>query len=406
LGAGIYLFGSQPASAGQAQASKRATSRHAALAPAPATGALGLDLLRARQKGNLVLSPDSIAAALAMAGTGARGRTAAQIARTLHLRKPAAFNAVGNLQRRIAEGQASAGEGHPKAPTLKLANGLFLQQGFPVEPAFVSGLQGHFGVAPEAVDFEGDSAGAVEAINAWVSEHTEGVIPKLLAFLDEETRLALTNAVYLDANWRYPFERRHTTSAPFYRYGGSTPAEFMHQTERLRYGSGHGYKAVDLPYRASTLSLLVVLPVGQGVGALQHQLGARGLDRIARGLSRRQVELSLPRFHLSAKTELSSELKSLGMTIPFSEAADFSRITTAEGLKIDRVIHAADLKVDEEGTVAAAATVVEVVPVSAGAQPRHAAVFNANRPFLFFLRDDRTGAVLFAGRLMKPEPAA
>ena len=131
----VLLF-NDSTSTGKAQVpAPTAASPHKALAPAVATGAFGLDLMRAQPPGNLVLSPDSVAAALAMAGTGAAGRTAAQIAGTLHLATPAAFAAVGRLQRTIAKEQASAGQGYSKAPTLALANGLFLQQGFPVRTA-------------------------------------------------------------------------------------------------------------------------------------------------------------------------------------------------------------------------------------------------------------------------------
>ena len=177
----------------------------------------------------------------------------------------------------------------------------------------------------------------------------------------------------------------------------------MRQTERLRYGSGRGYRAVELPYRASTLSLLVVLPSGGSVGALARRLGGGELARIARRLSPRRVELSLPRFHLATRVALAATLKSLGMPLAFSDAADFSRVATAGSLKIDRVEHVADLVVDEEGTVAAAATGVTAVPKSPRRPPRDLVTFNANRPFLFFVRDRSTGAVLFAGRLTDPE---
>lgn len=401
LGAGVS--GGELMTASQAKPLKRAAAtRPTPLGPAAATGAFGLDLMRALPRGNIVLSPDSVAAALAMTGTGATGRTATEIARVLHLRNPAAFKAVGNLQRTIARKQASVGEGHPKAPTLELANGLFLQRDYPIEPAFLSGLQRHFDVVPETVDFAGDPSGSVDTINGWVSDRTRGLIRRLLASVSTETRLALANAVYLDADWRHPFEPGNTLRGPFFNHAGRTSVKFMNMTKLLRYGSGRGYKAVALPYRASTLSLLVVLPRGQGIGALQRRLGAGGLARLARRLSPRQVILSLPRFHLNAQTSLNRVLKSLGMATAFSDFADFSGITTAAPMKIGAVEHAADFTVDEEGTVAAAATAVGIQLASGPPRPLNAVTFNANRPFLFFLRDNRTGAVLFAGRVTKP----
>lgn len=402
---GAAIGGSGLASTSQAKVPKHtATSSQPVLGPAAATAAFGLDLMRAQPPGNLVLSPDSIAAALAMTGTGAAGHTATEISGALHLEGPDAFGAVGNLQHTIAATQAAVGSGHPDAPTLNLANGLFLQQGLPVKPPFLSGLQQDFGVAPEVLDFEGDPFGSLDAINAWVNLQTNGVIPELFTAPLEATQLVLANAVCFKGDWRYPFDREDTSPAPFYKTSGRTSAEFMHRTGELRYGAGRGYAAVELPYRASTLSLLVVLPSKDNFGAFQRRLGARGLARIVRALSPQPVALSLPRFHMNTNTALDSTLKRLGMPSAFSESADFSRITGDDSLKIGTVVHAADLRVDEAGTVAAAATGVVVVAKSRP-KPVQAVPFNANRPFLFFLRDRRTGAVLFAGRLTDPDSA-
>jgi serpin B len=375
------------------------------LGPAAATGAFGLDLMRARPAGNLVLSPDSVAAALAMTGTGGLGRTAEEIARTLHLKGPVALAAVGDLQRALAAGQAAVAGGDPNAPTLEIANGLFLQQGLPFAPAFLSGAQRRFGAVPETVDFGGDPQGALDTINGWVSERTRGLIPQILDSVPPGMALALANAIYLDADWKHPFEKSKTRPGTFHAAAGKVGVDFMHQTESLRYGAGPGYKAVALPYRSSTLSLLLMLPVGQRLGSLLSRLDGRGLARIARGLAPKPVILTLPRFHLNTDATLTGTLKKLGMPTAFSDAANFSRITTAVPLKIGFVKHAADLAVDEAGTVAAAATVVGAVRTSAEGTPVDAVRFNANRPFLFFLRDERTGAVLFAGRLTDPASA-
>lgn len=372
-------------------------SARAALAPAAATAPFGLGLMRSLPGGNLVLSPDSIAAALAMAGSGAAGATATQIADVLRLSSPRAFAAVGQLQSAIAEEQLAAAHGEPQAPTLELANGLFVQRGYALEAPFLAGLSQHFGAVPQAVDFRG--AGAVEAINAWVSAHTQGIIPRILASLPPRTRLALANAIYLKAAWRYPFKPQATQSAPFHGEGGSAPTAFMHETDELPYGHGPGYAAVELPYRASTLSLLVVLPLAQSVAALERGLDPARLAAIVRGLSSKPVLLSLPRFHLATHTVLNGTLQALGMTDAFGDGADFSAITGAERLKIGLVEHAADFRLDEAGTVAAAATVVTIEPTVARAPGPKPVEFDADRPFLFFLRDDHTGAVLFAGRL-------
>jgi serpin B len=194
--------------------------RHS-LSPAAATGALGIDLLHTLGDGNLVLSPDSIAAALAMVGTGAAGETEAQIQGALHLSSPAALAAVGTLQHELAVEQAAGGE--PQAPTLDIANGLFVQEGFPIETPFVAGLRESFGAAPQRVDFQRDAPAAVRTINAWVSAQTEGLIPELFGALEPETRLVLANAIYLKAAWLTPFSERATAPAPFYAPGRPRP---------------------------------------------------------------------------------------------------------------------------------------------------------------------------------------
>jgi serpin B len=371
------------------------------VSPAQATEAFGLSLMRRLPHGNLVFSPDSVAAALAMTGTGAAGRTAAQISSALHLSSPTSFAALGRLQQAITAEQSALAHGSPEAPTLNIADGLFVQQGFALEAPFTAGLAASFGTAPQLVDFTSPSA--PEAINAWIAQQTQGLIPRVVGQLSPSTRLALANAIYLKAAWSDKFKTRDTFAAPFHGESATSSTPFMHKTERFRYARGREYAALSLPYEDSTLSLLVVLPHGESLGKLERHLDARALDGIVRSLKRRAVRVSLPRFHLQTTATLNAPLEQLGIVDAFAEGgANFSRITQAEPLRIGEVLHAADFKVDERGTEAAAATVVTVEAVSEQLFP-HAVDFDANRPFLFFLRDDRSGALLFAGRLVKPQ---
>ncbi len=380
-----------------------AASAHAdtapALTPGQSTAALGLDLLRKLPAGNVVFSPDSIETAVAMAGTGAGGTTAEQIAHVLHLPSAAAFGSVGRLQARIAAEQAATADGDPEAPRLKIADGLFLQQGFPAAAPFLTALSQNFAATPQTVDFERQPAAAVQAINEWVSLNTAGLIPAILSHFEQDARLILANTVYLHALWAEQFKPRDVAAGTFHGPGVAARVPFMHQRARLSYGAGRGYEAVQLPYRSSTLSLLVILPEGRSLQALERGLNAPALGRILARMKPAEVELSLPKFHLEARTELGPVLSALGMPLAFSAAADFSGIDPAERLAISRVLHAADIEVQEAGTVAAAATVVEI-EASAIAVTPPAKPFDADRPFLYLLRDDRTGAVLFAGRLL------
>jgi len=363
---------------------------------AGATQKLGLDLLRELSPGNLVVSPNSVATALAMAGTGARGRTAEEMARTLHLDDPRRFSTLGRLQRELTEAWSLAAGGDPEAPALNIANGLFAQRGFALRPRFTTGLQRDFAATPRLVDFENDMPGALAAINGWVSEQTNGLIPTLFDDLDPRTKLVLGNALYLDARWAAPFNASATASGTFRNRSGRGPAEFMNGTRTVAYTVGEGFKAVELGYRASTLSMLVVLPDTLRLGAFVDRLDARGLREIVRGLRPMRVDLSLPRFEIQLQRKLNVVLARLGMPTAFGDGANFSGMTGVGPLRIGEVAHAARIKVDEAGTVAGAATGIGIKLVS---KP---AAFRADHPFLFFLRDSETGAVLFAGRVVDP----
>ena len=364
----------------------------------PAVNGFGYALMPKLGGGNVVYSPDSIAVALAMAGKGAAGETAKQMAHVLKLSSPAGFDEIGQLQNTISAEQKTAASGDSQgAPTLEIANGLFIDKGFSLRSPFLTSLKTDFGVLPQSVEFGGGGSSALQAINGWVSEHTHGLIPAILQTVPPETVLALANAIYLKAGWANPFSASATSPATFHGLHKAASMAFMHETDELAYSHGTGYAAVELPYRASTLSLLVVLPVGQSIVSLQKKLNGAELAKIGNGLTTQRVALSLPRFKLEFHRELKPALEELGMTEAFSEGADFSGMA-AQPVKIGVVEHAANFSIDEQGTLAAAATVVGVETTAIAAPVEPPVQFNANRPFLFFLRDEHTGTILFAGR--------
>jgi serpin B len=374
-------------------------------APGPATAAFGLNLMRRLPSRNVVFSPDSVASALAMAGSGASGRTASQIAAALRVKSPAAFSALGVLQRKLLAEQTTPGAPTDQTPELDLANALFVQRGFSLKQPFVSTLASAFAAQPQEVDFEAAPATAAEAVNAWVSDHTQGLIKKIVGEMPVQTRLLLANAVYLKATWQAPFKQRATTNGTFHAPGAAVQTPLMHETMELPYARGTGYEAVALPYARSTLSLLLVLPRRGGVSSLLDRLTGTQLGAIAGQLHQRPVRVTVPRFHVTLDTSLNGPLQTLGITDAFDARADFSGITGSTPLVIGKVLHAADFAVDEQGTVAAASTIVTVEVTAEPGFTTPPVAFNADRPFLFFLRDDRTGTVLFAGRLSDPSDA-
>jgi serine protease inhibitor len=385
---------------------RSAASSAPASSPGAAVTAFGVDLMRRLGgSGNTVFSPYSVATVVAMAGTGAAGTTARQIAHVLHLRSATQIPGIGGLSSTLAHEQSAAAAGATNGPQLDLANGLFLQQGFGVVPKFTSTLNSSFGAPPQAVDFEHDPAGASAAINQFVSSHTAGVIPSILSpgELGTSARLALVNAIYLKASWAEPFADSDTTNGTFHAAGGTRTVRFMNENDSLPYAKGKGYQAVELPYASSTFALLVLKPSGSE-RALENAVTPALLARAETGLRRTQVALRMPRFHVSLTAILNPALKALGMSDAFSASADFSGISTTP-LVLSLVKHEADFTVDEQGTIATAATVGGISATAVEVPPKPQVTITLDRPFPFYLIDTKTGAVIFAGRLADPSAA-
>jgi serpin B len=365
----------------------------------------GFDLLASylgTGKGNVVVSPWSIANALAMARAGAVGNTASEMDHVLHIDEPsgidAAMNAVG-LALDGANGTfpSTTGSGVIELTT---ADRVFAQKDMTVKPAYLDSLARSYGAGVGLVDYTNATEAARQAINDWVSDETRARIPELLAkgALDSMTRLVLVNAVYLKADWKQPFEASVTTDAPFHTPAGDVTARFMHQQTRYRLSRGEDWVAVTLPYVGDELVMTIVLPDegrfdAVATGLLDVQAAAPGSRPVT-------VNLALPKFDIAFLSSLKDQLVSLGMVSAFdSTAADFSGMTDAEDLYLSDVVHGANLTVDEQGTVAAAATAAIMAGTSA---PREVEQVTVDRPFLFAVQHVPTATVLFAGQVTNP----
>jgi len=355
----------------------------------------------AAEKGNLFFSPYSIESALAMTYGGARGETAAQMARVLHFSLPA-----DQLQRAAAElikslEAAGLANGKP-ACELVVANALWGQKGYPYQPAFLDLLTRNYGASLEQVDFA-QSELVRQQINAWVEKQTREKIKDLVppGALDEHTRLVITNAIYFKGAWADPFKKELTREEPFHLDAERTvPVELMYQQHQLPYMETDEMQAVELPYAGRRLSMVVLLPKKlDGLAALEKQLTPEAIERWVSQFRGQDVQLSLPKFTMTRQVELAGELRAMGMTEAFSDKADFSGITSAEGLAVSKVIHKAFIDVNEEGTEAAAATAVVMRPTAVLRRPAPPVVFRADHPFVFMIRDRQTTAVLFMGRM-------
>ena len=384
------------------------------------SAAFAADLYRAAAAAdpgvNLLISPESVRAALAMAHAGAEGETAAELAAALRLPTGADGRvdhaAVGRLLTGLnvppapARGGGEPGDGVTVAP----ANTVFLDASVTLAPAFLAAVRDGFGAAPEPAPFTADPAAAAGAVNGWVSDKTAGKIPRVVDADDVRgLPLALVNALHVKAPWRNDFAESRTEPAPFTRDDGTTaevPLMFKWDDLPLTV-EPDGTAAVRLFYEGGRLTFTAVLPPdGTPLAEFDRGLTPDRLARLLTGGEVRDTKVYLPRFEVETTTELGEPLRSAGVRRAFTNAAEFGPMLAGDAgppLKIAAVVHAAVIEVDEEGTEAAAATVVLTGPTSAPFQKRpEPYLFRADRPFLFALHDVRTGAVLFLGRYAGP----
>ncbi len=364
--------------------------------------ALALDLYGKLKTtdGNLFFSPYSISACLAMTCAGARGDTAAQMAQTLHFSTDQAqlASAFGQLQ-----GQLNAVEQDPGIQ-LNVANGLWAQQSHPFLPAFLDIAKTAYQANLNQVDFRTQAEPARQEINDWVGRKTEGKITNLLqpGTVDPATRLILVNAIHFKGQWARPFNKTNTTTAPFSAAPGrQVQAALMNLTADFNYAEAPGLQLLELPYAGGGLSMVVLLPTQiDGLKSLEGTLNQRTLDGWLAQARRQKVKVFLPKFKLTAQFSLARTLAEMGMSDAFSPTADFSGMDGARDLFISAVLHKAFVEVNEEGTEAAAATgtVMRMLAV----RPQPTLVFRADHPFVFLIRDTRSGSILFLGRVLDP----
>jgi len=358
------------------------------------------------EEGNLFYSPYSISLALAMTYAGASGETAQQMAATLHFileqaRLHPAFNWLdAELARRGEGAQGKDGKGF----RLNIVNAIWGQKDYEFLTEFLDVLAENYGAGLRILDFINEAEQCRATINDWVSDQTEGRIENLIpeGAIDELTRLVLTNAIYFNAAWKYPFNEKVTANGPFYLLdGGQVTVPMMRQTESFGYTHGNGYQAVELRYDGDELSMVILLPASGNFESFEKELEAQRVDAIIGDMQNTQVTLTMPQFKFESQFSLKDTLAEMGMRDAFSpDDADFSGMTGNRELFISDVVHKAFVAVDEAGTEAAAATAVIVGTTSAPGEPP--AEVTIDRPFIFLIRDIDTGAILFVGRVLNP----
>jgi serpin B len=335
------------------------------------------------EQSNKLFSPYSIYDCIAMTYVGARSQTADEIQKT--------------LQTKLSADELAASLGSYRAP-VQMANHLWVSDKIALLPDYKESVAKNFQAGIENIAFS-DPKVAAGTINEWVREQTHGKIDKLISSfdIDENTRLVLTNAVYYRGHWSLPFDPKNTHSAPFYSTQ-ITEKEMMSQTSYFPYLETASFQLVSLPLKTMPVSLMILLPK-HGIDSLRTQLNAHNFESWIDHLSQSRIDLYLPRFSIEEKIDLEKALKKMGMKSAFSDNADFSGITGQKDLSISKAIHEAYIDVNEGGVVAAAATAITMNFKSSLPDMTPSTVFNANKPFLFFLVDTETKTILFIGEL-------
>ncbi len=358
-------------------------------------------MLSGEQGGNLFYSPYSISLALAMTYAGARSVTEEQMAETLHYTLPqerlhSAFNALDTALTGY-DGEDEDGF------QINIANAIWGQEGYEFLSAFLDTLAENYGAGLRTQDFVNEAEAARQTINRWVSDQTEEKIKDLIpqGALGAATRLVLTNAIYFNGKWVTPFEKSKTHDDTFNLMDRSTvTVPMMTQTGWIEYAEGVGYQAAALPYRGADMAMVFVLPEEGRFAEIEAAFSPELLASIMESFESQQVKITVPKFTFESALSVAETLIEMGMPSAF-RGADFSGMTGNRDLFISDVLHKAFVAVDEEGTEAAAATAV-IMELSAIIE-EPAVVMKLDRPFVFVIRDNSTGTILFVGRVLTPE---
>lgn len=359
-------------------------------------------------KGNILVSPYSISVGIAMAYAGARGETEQQISDTLHftLEQGALHPAVSGLNK-ILDSRNLNPMADKKKVRLDIANSLWVQSEFPILPSFTELIKTNYGTGLRFIDFSNEPDESSATINEWVKENTGGKIDAAIPpdyFRRHVIVLAIVNAIYFDASWYFPFDEELTRDDRFHLLDGTDISVFMmHQVEEHGYYRGDIYKLGEFIYESGNLAMDIFLPDMGSFEEFEKHLTAAGVGEMLDKIETREMELALPKFEFRAKFRLKETLSQMGMPIAFNEGlADLSGTTAGGGIWIDEVFHETYIKVDEKGTVAAAATIAMEETGEDGGP----VMFIVDRPFIYLIRDIPSGTILFMGRVLDPSMKA
>src|SRR6056297_632572 len=365
---------------------------------------------------NILISPFSVFNAFAMLYPGSDGQTRDVISQTLHFEQ--------NIQEFLDDMMQLQSSFEPireyEKPALNIANSLWAQQGYPILDAYFDMLQEYFQSEIHSVDFS-ESVKTAKEINQWVSEKTNNKIKEIISpdIIDQLTTLILCNAIHFKGAWMNPFSEETTKSESFFvRPTEEIQVDMMSHQKKYRYQEYDGFKMLEMPYSKvynekrepvskADYSMIIFLPDKESsLEQLENQLNYYLMKSYISTLMRSesvQVAVKFPKFRVENTFNLNEPLMAMGMENPFTSLADFSKITGNKDLFISDVIHKTYIDVDEKGTEAAAVTAIIMPRGAVPAPVEEVKQFHADRPFMYLIRENSSGSIVFIGKVTNPE---
>lgn len=343
---------------------------------------------------NVMISPLSISYALSMTVNGANGDTRDAMLEALRL-KGISVDAINSSYKNLTKALLSV----DKRVLMSIANSVWIENDFTAKKSFTDILTDYYNADAETFDI--NDASAPDKINAWIEDNTNGLIKKMIEKLNDNTVMLLINAIYFKGKWKSQFDESKTIQMPFYKSAGNQiNVPMMKQKTDFSVYEGNGFVLAEFPYGQGNFVMDVILPDEQG--GLSNTIASVSDDSFTAWLSQmneRETDVSFPRFKYGFKKTLKDVLTDMGMGIAFTDGADLSNITDQYDLLINEVTHQTFIETNEEGTEAAAATVVDIGIVS---MPPAALVFKMDHPFIYIIRETTTNSIISMGRVVDP----
>jgi serine protease inhibitor len=343
---------------------------------------------------NVMISPMSISYALSMTLNGASGTTLTAMMEALR-QNGITVDEINNSYKSLTEDLLSV----DKRVLITIANSVWTEKDFTVKQAFIDILTNYY--KAEAKSFDINDSSAPDKINAWIEDNTNGLIKKMIDKLEDNDVMLLINAIYFKGKWKSQFDKSKTADMPFYKTGSSqVDVPMMKQETEYSVYQGNGFVLAEFPYGQGNFVMDVILPDAQnGLNNIMSSVTGAGFTSWISQMTSIKTDVSFPRFKYGFKKKLKDVLSDMGMGIAFTDAADFSNISEQYDLLLNEVTHQSFIETNEEGTEAAAATVVEVGVTSMPVSPM---VFKMDHPFMYIIRETTTNSIIFMGRVADP----